>query len=192
MSTSQKFYYRCVECGHKTSSTNKDRAAAKVCVNCRPDLDAKPATKKTVAVKTKAKLSPAARSAKAAPRSCGKVEVMKPATILVAPIVEECVSSAIPSPAPVNPATVEASAKPRKPSALYAAAQVLRDTGEALSPKDIWREIQERGLWISPKGKTPYGTIASAMLREWKALGDKSRFLKTEERGKFAANPGVA
>ena len=48
-------------------------------------------------------------------------------------------------------------------------------------------EVIERGWW-SPKGKTPAATLYSAIFLELKKKGDKARFRRAEERGKFALN----
>ena len=44
MSNLPKTFFTC-SCGKKTSTTNTTRAVAKICANCRPDLDARPAPK---------------------------------------------------------------------------------------------------------------------------------------------------
>jgi len=61
MSVAKKLYYRCTECQTKTSTTNRARAALKVCVNCRPDLDAAP-TKTKAPKPCAAALAPRARN----------------------------------------------------------------------------------------------------------------------------------
>lgn len=288
MSNLPKTFFTCA-CGKKTSTTNPARAAAKVCVHCRPDLDAAPAKNRTA--KVKATPAPRSKTKGVAPISAsapaiervpgtladarraigpdadfegmraegyavmylyeepaappvrvfsmamakrrltapqfqmkfgsllrkGKLAGTRVTEIPLDPNAPENVAAAD---APINepasePADATATAatvikavpvpvvgkdtpatavpsKRKKPSALDAAALVLREAGAALSPKDVWQEIVRRHLWTSPKGRTPHATVAAAMLREWKALGDQSRFLKTGERGKFAANPGVA
>jgi hypothetical protein len=45
-----------------------------------------------------------------------------------------------------------------------------------------------KGYWQSPKGRTPAGTLYSALLRELQTKGDQARFRKTG-RGKFALRP---
>ena len=44
-----------------------------------------------------------------------------------------------------------------------------------------------KAYWRSPRGRTPPGTLASAILRELQTKGDKARFCKSE-RGKFCLN----
>ena len=72
----------------------------------------------------------------------------------------------------------------KKLSAIDAAAQVLTSSGP-LNCKELIKAMAEAGLWSSPGGKTPHATLYSAILREIKTKGDKSRFVKTE-RGRFA------
>jgi hypothetical protein len=42
-----------------------------------------------------------------------------------------------------------------------------------------------KGYWSSPAGKTPAGTLYSAILREVQVRGSEARFVKAA-RGKFA------
>jgi len=163
MSTAKKLYYRCTECQGKTSTTNAARAAVKVCVKCQPELDAAPAKTKA------AKSAPAPRAKNgngAAPAAAAKSE-------------------------PLVSAVEAKPAKARKMSALDAAAVLLRDTGTAMTPHEIYAGVSARGLWDSPKGDTPWATIAAAIGREIAAGGDACRFVKPE-RGKYAAAPATA
>ena len=297
MSTNAKKYYRCHICGSKTSTTIAARADAKVCVNCRPDLDARPAPKakakpvapragKPVAAETTptfervpGTLAAARRligidadfeffraegntvmylyeePAEAPARSFtltmtkrrltdpqfnmkfgslhrqGKMVGLQVTEIMLDPAAPENAADATPvaetapeADMPTDPAAdapmmdslapegsdappatdapeadahvadVPAAAAPskrKKVSALDAAALVLRQSGVAMSAKEILAAILEQGLWTSPKGKTPEMTIAAAAGREIQIKGSASRFAKAE-RGKFAANPGVA
>ena len=75
--------------------------------------------------------------------------------------------------------------KPKKLSALDAAAKVLGETGEAMSCKEMIDTMAAKGYWTSPGGKTPAATLYAAILRETKAKGKDARFQKTD-RGKFA------
>jgi hypothetical protein len=70
-------------------------------------------------------------------------------------------------------------------SALDAAAKVLGESGQSLSCKQLISAMAARGYWRSPKGRTPAGTLSSAILRELQTQGEQSRFVKTQ-RGKFA------
>jgi hypothetical protein len=72
-----------------------------------------------------------------------------------------------------------------KLSALDAAVKVLGKTGQAMNCQELIAAMAARGYWSSPKGRTPAGTLYSAVLRELKTKGENARFLKTE-RGKFA------
>ncbi len=76
-------------------------------------------------------------------------------------------------------------AKPKRVSALDAAAQVLRKCGEPMNARDLIAAMTKQGLWTSPNGKTPHATLYAAMLREISAKGAKARFKKTG-RGLFA------
>ena len=73
-------------------------------------------------------------------------------------------------------------------SALDAAATVLRDTGAPMRAVDLIDQMQKRGLWTSPGGRTPASTLYAAMTREITQKGDSSRFRKSD-KGMFAAAP---
>jgi hypothetical protein len=91
--------------------------------------------------------------------------------------------------ASAKPKTAEkakSTAKPKKLSALDAAAQVLADAGQPMSCNEMVEAMSTKGLWTSPNGATPSATLYSAILRELKTKGKEARFVKTE-RGKFAA-----
>jgi hypothetical protein len=77
-------------------------------------------------------------------------------------------------------------AKPKKVSALDAAAQVLAVAGEPMNTRQMIEAMAAKKLWTSPGGKTPRATLYSAILREINEKGKDSRFTKTE-RGKFTA-----
>ena len=78
-------------------------------------------------------------------------------------------------------------AKPKRTSALDAAAIVLKDVGRPLNCKELIEMMAARELWQSPNGKTPEATLYAAILRELKAKGDAARFRKVG-RGQFAFN----
>ena len=90
-------------------------------------------------------------------------------------------------PAPAKKAKASADAKPKKLSALDAAAQVLAASKEPMNTKEMIDAMAAKGLWTSPGGKTPHSTLYSAILREINAMGKGARFKKTD-RGHFAAN----
>jgi hypothetical protein len=83
------------------------------------------------------------------------------------------------------PAAADKAAKPKKLSALDAAAQVLREAGQPMNCQELIAAMAAKGYWTSPGGKTPQATLYSALLREIKTKGEQARFQKTE-RGKFA------
>jgi len=83
--------------------------------------------------------------------------------------------------------TKSAKAKPAdgKLSQLDAAAQVLAKASEPMNCPELVKAMAEKGLWSTPGGKTPAGTLHASLLREINLKGKESRFVKTE-RGKFA------
>src|SRR5262245_32692001 len=76
--------------------------------------------------------------------------------------------------------------KPKKISALDAAAKVLGEQGKPMNCQELIEEMSRKNYWTSPNGATPQATLYAAMLREIKTKGKDARFQKTE-RGKFAA-----
>ena len=78
-------------------------------------------------------------------------------------------------------------AKPRRVSALDAAAQVLASAGQRMNARDLITAMAGQGLWTSPGGQTPHATLYAAMLREIAAKGPAARFRKVD-RGQFALN----
>jgi len=76
--------------------------------------------------------------------------------------------------------------KPKKTSALDAAAKVLGEAGQPMTCREMIEAMSKKGYWTSPGGATPQATLYSAMLREIKTKGNEARFKKTE-RGKFAS-----
>ncbi|MCC6968810.1 MAG: winged helix-turn-helix domain-containing protein [Phycisphaerales bacterium] len=87
--------------------------------------------------------------------------------------------------APKPPKTPK-EAKPKRVSALDAAARVLASSEVPMRAKELIAAMEKKGLWTSPGGKTPHATLYAAMIREIAALGDKARF-KKHERGVFVA-----
>ena len=82
-------------------------------------------------------------------------------------------------------------AKPKRVSALDAAAQVLAKSEVPMRAKELIAAMEKQGLWSSPGGKTPHATLYAAMIREIAALGDRARF-KKHERGVFVATSHAA
>jgi hypothetical protein len=73
--------------------------------------------------------------------------------------------------------------KPKSPSCLDAAAQVLKEKGQPMRCKDLISAMAEQGLWTST-APTPAATLSSAILREITTKGSNSRFRKAD-RGLF-------
>ena len=79
-----------------------------------------------------------------------------------------------------------ASAPPHKKlSALDAAAQVLRESGQPMTCPELIAQMAAQAYWSSPTGKTPASTLYAALTREIHVKGEASRFVKTGP-GKFA------
>ncbi len=81
--------------------------------------------------------------------------------------------------------------KPKRVSALDAAAQVLKSAGKPMRAQELIATMAEQGLWTSPGGKTPHATLYAAMMREERDKGGDSRFRKVD-RGQFAFNKAGA
>ena len=75
--------------------------------------------------------------------------------------------------------------KPKRLSALDAAAQVLAEAGKPMRAQELIAAMAKQGLWKSPAGKTPHATLYAAMMREARDKGSASRFRKVD-RGQFA------
>ena len=75
-------------------------------------------------------------------------------------------------------------AKPKRTSALDAAAEVLRKAGKPMRSQEMIAAMAEQGLWTSPAGKTPHATLYAAILREIGDKGSEARFRKSD-RGLF-------
>ncbi|HKQ49710.1 MAG TPA: winged helix-turn-helix domain-containing protein [Phycisphaerae bacterium] len=83
-------------------------------------------------------------------------------------------------------AKTKAAPKPKRVSALDAAAQVLAKASKPMRAGELITVMAEKGLWKSPGGKTPHATLYAAMLREINDKGKDARFKKVE-RGQFAS-----
>jgi hypothetical protein len=106
------------------------------------------------------------------------------ATAVDAPATEQ---PTIATPSEETPAQQERTPKaekPKKMSALDAAAVVLAGRGEPMTAPELIEAMATSGLWDSPNGKTPAATLYAAMLREITTKGVASRFTRPE-RGKF-------
>src|SRR5215470_13873132 len=82
--------------------------------------------------------------------------------------------------------TKSADKKPKKTSALDAAARVLVEAKEPMNCQELIKAMADKGYWTSPGGKTPWATLYSALTREIDKKGKDARFKKAE-RGKFTA-----
>ena len=74
--------------------------------------------------------------------------------------------------------------KPKRTSAIEAAARVLAESDQPMNAKEMIEAAAEKGYWKSPGGKTPHATLYSAIIREIAAKGQDARFRKAE-RGRF-------
>ncbi len=86
--------------------------------------------------------------------------------------------------ATAQPAIPPQADKPKRLSALDAAAEVLKETGKAMNCKVLVAEMAKRDLWTSPQGRTPHATLSSGIMREIRAKGSKARFEKAD-RGQY-------
>ena len=83
-----------------------------------------------------------------------------------------------------TPTINEDAAKPRKLSALDAAAKVLEESSQPMNCQEMIGAMAAKGYWTSPAGKTPAATLCSALLREIKTKASAARFQKAA-RGQF-------
>jgi len=80
--------------------------------------------------------------------------------------------------------------KPKRVSALDAAAQIIAGAKVPMRAKEMIAEMEAKGLWKSPGGKTPEATLYAAIIREIAAKGNASRF-KKHDKGVFVAGKGA-
>jgi hypothetical protein len=78
-------------------------------------------------------------------------------------------------------------AKPKKASALDAAARVLTETSKPMTCPEMITAMATKGYWTSPGGKTPAATLYSGIIIDIRKKGKESRFTKTGP-GKFGLN----
>ncbi|MBX3392739.1 MAG: winged helix-turn-helix domain-containing protein [Phycisphaeraceae bacterium] len=76
--------------------------------------------------------------------------------------------------------------KPKHASALDAAAQVIAGTSKPMRTTEMIEQMEAKGLWKSPGGKTPEATLYAAIIREIAAKGADARF-KKHDKGLFVA-----
>lgn len=77
--------------------------------------------------------------------------------------------------------------KPKRMSALDAAAQIIAGASKPMRAKEIVEQMEAKGLWKSLGGKTPEATLYAAVIREIAAKGADARF-KKHDRGLFVAS----
>jgi hypothetical protein len=87
------------------------------------------------------------------------------------------------SPATATPPKPAKPTKPKRLSGLDAAALVLSEAKSPMSVAEVFKAIEERGLWRTD-GKTPTATLYAAIIREIRAKKQDARFRKTD-RGRF-------
>ncbi|MFQ5668333.1 MAG: winged helix-turn-helix domain-containing protein [Candidatus Binatia bacterium] len=91
------------------------------------------------------------------------------------------------TPKKAKPKKADGEQKPKRISALDAAAQVLKSAGKPMRAQELIAAMAEQNLWKSPAGATPHATLYAAMQREERDKGSASRFRKVD-RGLFAFN----
>ncbi|MGE3108391.1 MAG: HTH domain-containing protein [Phycisphaerales bacterium] len=89
-----------------------------------------------------------------------------------------------------KPAKEKKPIPPKRVSALDAAAQVIAGAKVPMRAKEMIAEMEAKGFWKSPGGKTPEATLYAAIIREIAAKGDKARFQK-HDKGVFVAGKGA-
>jgi hypothetical protein len=67
---------------------------------------------------------------------------------------------------------------------LDATAMILRERRKPMTTRELVDAIVAERLW-TPSGKTPWLTLHSALTRDMESKGSRSRFAKSQERGKF-------
>jgi len=133
-------------------------------------------------------------------KKSSKSEGKKAATKAKAASSKKASKAAQVTPAPEAVATIEQAttkgakkaraAKPKRVSALDAAAQVLQAEGKPMQCQAMIEAMAAKGLWSSPNGKTPAATLYAAILREIGKKAGQARFKKVD-RGQFEFNAGA-
>jgi hypothetical protein len=114
----------------------------------------------------------------------GPFDTKKEATDAKAPIASGATPAAATETKPAHAKKVK-EPKPKRVSALDAAAQVLAASSEPMNCMAMVEAMATQGLWSSPGGATPHATLYSAIIREIATKGAESRFVK-KDRGMFA------
>ena len=123
---------------------------------------------------------------------CSKCHEPKPAPLAAPPepangAVETVTEVRKGSKKPTKVPKATSESKPKKFSALDAAAKVLAEAAEPMTTRQMIEAMAAKGYWSSPNGQTPAATLYSAILRQINAQGNEARFKKTD-RGQFASN----
>jgi hypothetical protein len=144
------------------------------------------ATNKKVRIKSPQRLRSEVKTG--SKKKAGAAKSADPAGLDVTPTVEIVTGEPVPEPAKrEKKARKAAPDKPKRVSALDAAAEILKAKGQPMRAKDLIEAMATKGLWASPNGKTPEATLYAAMIREIRRAaetGTVSRFRKTD-RGMF-------
>jgi len=69
------------------------------------------------------------------------------------------------TPKPAEAAKAKSDAKPRKLSAIDAAARVLAEAKEPMTTRQMIEAMASKGLWTSPGGATPHATLYAVVTR---------------------------
>ena len=89
----------------------------------------------------------------------------------------------VPSPAPVQPGTEDASnhASAKKISLMDAAVAVLRENGKPMNTREMVKAAVEKGYWSPTACRTPEQTLYGSIFREIKTT-EEPRFRKSATR----------
>jgi len=88
-----------------------------------------------------------------------------------------------------TPKTAKPPKAPRASAINIAAELIAKAGGKPMSAGELVRQMEAKGLWKSPGGKTPSATLSAAIGREIKVKGRESRFMKAG-RGLYVAAGG--
>jgi len=154
-------------------------------------------SKRTAADKTTTGRHTKDATSQAVPAETPTPAELAPVEVAEAPSVPTAETTDIDTPVPTqgeiiapDPTPPDEPAPVKKLSAVDAAARVLEETGQAMNCQELIAAMAAKGYWSSPKGRTPAGTLYSAVLRELQTRGDQARFRKTA-RGQFALRQNV-
>jgi len=92
------------------------------------------------------------------------------------------------APAKTKAPKAKAEPKPKKVSALDAAAKVLGEQGKPMNCQEMIEEMSRKKYWSSPNGATPGATLYAAIIREIKVKG-KEAGSRRRNGASFPARP---